>query len=346
MVSLLVDQQNPRLPFRWLEVTDCSISIYICHRQNMVKLSTITNLHSMPRQTRPGRQATTDRIRTFKSTRSNTSSRTPLAMSSSSANAPSSGRYMFIDQDADRLTSSEAIRVHVMRQSHRARRQLRGLIQSQESQGQMTILPNPSSSSTRPPSTNRDSGDDSAAASPNIPSIARRESEGSLVSTRMTPDTATPDLRRLVEQRYTDIINTPSQIALASPSLAVLKQLPANIIELCGDDSAALHALLALIASVQQSVGILQAVQYESSALEILRARLANTGNVEHMDETILTVLLLSRVERVKMNEETAGFHESALARMVEARGGLAALQSTNDALVRLLRSQGLGDET
>ena len=60
-----------------------------------------------------------------------------------SSRATRSGRrYIFIDQAGDRQSSNEAIRVHVMRESHRARRQLRGLPRStdEETRDQMTIL--------------------------------------------------------------------------------------------------------------------------------------------------------------------------------------------------------------
>ena len=60
-----------------------------------------------------------------------------------SSRATRSGRrYIFIDQAGDRQSSNEAIRVHVMRESHRARRQLRGLRRSanDETRDQMTIL--------------------------------------------------------------------------------------------------------------------------------------------------------------------------------------------------------------
>lgn len=210
-------------------------------------------------------------------------------MANPSETAPSSRRYMFIEQDANRSTSSEAIRVHVMRESHRARRQLRGLIRSQDGQVQMTILPNPVSGSKRS-TPNRDTNDDSADQSP------RRRSESLPILAKESYDTP-DDLKRLAEQRLIDILSTSAHLTAALPGLTMLKQLPENIIELCGDDSAALHALLALIASVQQHVSVLQAAEYESSALEILRTRLADTDDVEHGDETILTVLLLSRVE-------------------------------------------------
>ena len=51
-------------------------------------------------------------------------------------------QYMFINQPGDRRSSNEAIRVHVMRQSHRARRQLLGLQQSahEARHDQITIL--------------------------------------------------------------------------------------------------------------------------------------------------------------------------------------------------------------
>ena len=54
-------------------------------------------------------------------------------------------QYMFINQPGDRRSSNEAIRVHVMRQSHRARRQLLGLQQSahEDRHDQITILQTP-----------------------------------------------------------------------------------------------------------------------------------------------------------------------------------------------------------
>lgn len=60
-----------------------------------------------------------------------------------SSRATRSGRrYIFIDRSADPQSSNEAIRVHVMREAHRARRQLRDLRKSEsdETRDQMTIL--------------------------------------------------------------------------------------------------------------------------------------------------------------------------------------------------------------
>jgi hypothetical protein len=48
-------------------------------------------------------------------------------------------QYMFIDNSAIGSSSSEAIRVHVMRESHRARRRLRGIERQSTLQQRMTI---------------------------------------------------------------------------------------------------------------------------------------------------------------------------------------------------------------
>lgn len=255
-------------------------------------------------------------------------------------------QYMFIDQDASRSTNNEAIRVHVMRESHRARRQLRGMMQNTETHGQMTIFSSAPSSprpvrqvvpgrAERVERTDRVEGPSSGEQSP------WRESEP-----QVTQLMDNRELKRLAQTRLTTILTTTSAaISAASPGYRFLDGLPLNIIELCEDDVAALHALLALITSVQTSVSTLQAAEYESSALEILRSRLAESSSADHADETIITVLLLSRLERSRMNEETAGFHEAALQRMIRDRGGLDALASSNEALVNLLRGYGLGQE-
>lgn len=54
-------------------------------------------------------------------------------------------QYMFVDQQGNRSSSNEAVRVHAMRESHRAKRQLRGLQQSggQQTLDDMTILQAP-----------------------------------------------------------------------------------------------------------------------------------------------------------------------------------------------------------
>lgn len=245
---------------------------------------------SMPRQqTRAGRGFRTDRYCVTRQTRSTTASRFESPMANPRENPSTNRQYMFIEQDASRSTSSEAIRVHVMRESHRARRQLRGLIHAQNNQGQMTILTNQVPSNTRPiqnESTEDTTDQPLRRGSETTPPLAVRESLD-----------APLNLKKIVQRRLSDILSTSAQIAAASPGMTILKQLPENIVALCGDDPAALHALLALIASVQQSVSIVQAANYESAALEILRTRIADADKVEHVDETILTVLLLSRVE-------------------------------------------------
>lgn len=258
-------------------------------------------------------------------------------------------QYMFIDQDASRSTNNEAIRVHVMRESHRARRQLRGLMQNTETHGQMTIFPSapPSPRPPRPSTTTKTERTErvvpkeehsSAEQSPRLENAEGRISQTAIMDNR--------ELKRLAQTRLTAVLTTTSAaISAASAGFRFLEGLPANIIELCEDDNGALHALLALIASVQTSVSTLQSAEYESSALEILRSRLAESSRADHSDETIVTVLLLSRLERSRMNEETAGFHEAALQRMIRDRGGLDALATSNEALGKLLQSYRIGQE-
>lgn len=202
-------------------------------------------------------------------------------------------QYMFIDQDAARSTSNEAIRVHVMRESHRARRQLRGLMQNTETHGQMTIFSSapPSPRPVRQPTRDRLEGQRSPDQSP----LTENEED------RTQQETQTMDnqeLRRLAQTRLTAVLTTTSpQVSAATPGFQFLGGLPPNIVDLCEDDAGALHALLALVTSVQTSVSTLQTAEYESSALEILRARLAESSRADHSDETIITVLLLSRLE-------------------------------------------------
>lgn len=83
----------------------------------------------------------------------------------------------------------------------------------------------------------------------------------------------------------------------ACVGLEVLQTLPENIFDLCENDPAALHSLIALIMSVQSTVNVLHAAESESSALEILRSRISASTTAEHSDETMMTVFLLSRLE-------------------------------------------------
>lgn len=217
----------------------------------------------------------------------------PSSMGEQRRSSLENRQYMFIDQDAARNTSNEAIRVHVMRESHRARRQLRGLMQSNETLGQMTIFssappsPRPRRQSIQDRSERQISTDKS-------PSHGGEEDR----SQREAPTVDNRELRNLAQTRLTTILTTTSAtVSSASPGFQYLSSLPSNIVEICGDDTGALHALLALVSSVQISVNTLQAAEFESSALEILRTRLAESSTADHSDETIITVLLLSRLE-------------------------------------------------
>lgn len=202
-------------------------------------------------------------------------------------------QYMFIDQDAARTTSNEAIRVHVMRESHRARRQLRGLMQNNETLGQMTIFSSASPSADPRRQSTRDKSEEHISADQ---SPQRETGED-----QPQPETQTVgnrELKDLAQSRLSEILTTTSAaVSTASPGFQFLKDLPPNIVDLCEDDTGALHALLALISSAQLSVNTLQSAQFESSALEILRARLAESNTADHSDKTIVTVLLLSRLE-------------------------------------------------
>lgn len=218
----------------------------------------------------------------------------PSSMSEQRRSSLGNRQYMFIDQDAARSTSNEAIRVHVMRESHRARRQLRGLMQNNETLGQMTIF-----SSTPPsPQPRRRSMQDRSERQMSAENYPQREAE---IDAATRPGTQTVDnreLKDLAQTRLNAIMTTTSAaVSAASPGFQFLKSLPPTIVDLCEDDAGALHALLALISSVQISVNTLQAAEFESSALEILRSRLAESSTADHSDETIITVLLLSRLE-------------------------------------------------
>ena len=214
------------------------------------------------------------------------------SMADSRGSSQGSRQFMFIDRDANRGTSGEAIRVHVMRESHRARRQLRGLMQSSEGHGQMTIFPSITPPLTRQQTRSQEtSGDDSAehASSTAIEDMPRPLHSAPL---------GIAELKQVAQQRLSSILTTTSaSVVTATPAFRILQDLPENIVDLCDGDTAAIHALLALIHSVQKSVSLLQAAQYESSALEALRSRLAEAASAEHSDETITTVLLLSRLE-------------------------------------------------
>ena len=72
----------------------------------------------------------------------------------SSSRGGSGRNYMFIDQSFDRRRVSEAVRVHVMRDSHRTRRQLRGMQRADVPQGQISFMqttPASDESATPPP---------------------------------------------------------------------------------------------------------------------------------------------------------------------------------------------------
>ena len=51
------------------------------------------------------------------------------------------------------------------------------------------------------------------------------------------------------------------------------------------------------------------------------------------------------QMKHSRTNLETAGFHEAALARMLEDRGGLTGLATSNADLADLLRSYGIGGD-
>lgn len=76
------------------------------------------------------------------------------AQPSSSRRGSGTRNYMFIDQSFDRRRVNEAVRVHVMRESHRARRQLRGMQRADIPQGQISFMqttPASDESATPPP---------------------------------------------------------------------------------------------------------------------------------------------------------------------------------------------------
>lgn len=110
----------------------------------------------------------------------------------SSSSSKGGGRsFMFIDSSVDRRSSSEAVRVHVMRESHRTRRQLKGMQQASAPQGQMSFL------ATSP------SEDTSLAAPTPRTSQSRRSSQGERRPSRqITPVSesgrGSPNLTRLV----------------------------------------------------------------------------------------------------------------------------------------------------
>lgn len=123
---------------------------------------------SDPQET--GQESTLQRIDSAATSQGNTVSETESEernLPSVSSRATRSGRqYIFIDEGGDRRTANEAIRVHVMRESHRARRQLRGLRRSahDDARDQMTIfqttIPVPTQSRTRASSASEGTGFD------------------------------------------------------------------------------------------------------------------------------------------------------------------------------------------
>ena len=69
--------------------------------------------------------------------------------SSLDEDSPASAQnFLFIDNSSDRTRSNEAIRIHVMRESHRARRTRRGRSSSTTSSGRMLIWDRNSPSNT------------------------------------------------------------------------------------------------------------------------------------------------------------------------------------------------------
>lgn len=213
------------------------------------------------------------------------------AMANSRRSSQGTRQYMFIDSEADRNTSSEAIRVHVMRESHRARRQLRGLLEPRSSLGQMTILSSSIPSLPRPERTQ------------SLPDLARESPtrEIGLPPSPQRERTPSADLRTLAQNSLAALLEVrEDRISSACAGLEILQTLPANIFNLCENDPAALHSLIALIMSVQSTVNVLYAAESESSALEILRSRISSSTTAEHSDETMMTVFLLSRLEVCK----------------------------------------------
>lgn len=78
-------------------------------------------------------------------------------------------------------------------------------------------------------------------------------------------------------------------------------------------------------------------MQLESQALEALQARIADTGDALHSNQTILTVLLLARLEHARQNPEVGAYHTAALEAMLAQRSGREVVAKSNAVLGVLL---------
>jgi hypothetical protein len=115
-----------------------SVPLYLFHNH-------ISDLSSMSGNPAEGSQTALDWSRSTSAQQESSTSETNSEerdLPTVSSRATRRRQYMFINQPGDRRSSNEAIRVHVMRQSHRARRQLLGLQQSahENRHDQITIL--------------------------------------------------------------------------------------------------------------------------------------------------------------------------------------------------------------
>lgn len=208
-------------------------------------------------------------------------------MSGSRGNDHNVRNLVFINQDANPRTSNEAVRVHVMRETHRARRQLRGMLRQTRLYGEMTMfsesnLPNPQQQNPRQYQDEEESPDQSP-----VVGLERQ---------RLAADsTQVPELKRLAYELLSSTLADSNTVTTSA--LQMLRNLPNSIFDLCDEDSAALYGLLALVMCTRQSIAMLQAAEYESFALESLRQRLSDSSLLEHSDTTIITIFLLSKLE-------------------------------------------------
>ena len=151
----------------------------------------------------------------------------------------SARQYIFIDQLGDRRSSNEAVRVHVMRESHLAKRQLRGLRQSGREQirDQMTITQTPRSLFllTR-----------TASASEGTSFDVEAEDESTIADDLATSNARSlVDLRRLAGQYKSYQEHCLKYRNLIRPDTAVLSSTQRTALELCQHSAAALSAYLA-----------------------------------------------------------------------------------------------------
>ena len=265
--------------------------------------------------------------------------------SSSSRSTPQEGRpaqkqYMFVDAKAERATVHEAVRVHVMRESHRARRSAQGSSEADAPIDQITFL----GSQTYQPERARQLSVPSVPSFREIPKDldyslqSRRPSQEPLVKTLSPP--------RIGESAELQALNAACECRLKPRDYLLLTNLITDRRKfpflseasqpLYQSNHAAMNAFFALLvvagsSEFGEASGVAPTI-YEAEALQGLRSELA-TPQATYRDVTILTAATLACVESHRHNHAAAAVHWNAVLHLVETRGGSERIFRSNPTL-------------